>query len=69
MASWNEILDAARAGRPLWYQAPLDFRPVRLTVRRVFKNGKIRFNAPNVSCDPFTADSSHADRITLTFER
>jgi hypothetical protein len=54
------VLAWARAGKPLYYHAPLDVRPVAIGVRRVFKNGKIRVAASGVT---FTADVGHLDRF------
>lgn len=65
-AQWGDLLDYAREYRPLYYQAPLDVRPVRVDVR-VNRNLTIRvFNViayrPR-EADPFTADRAHLDRF------
>lgn len=60
---WADVLDAARRGDTLWYQAPLDYRPVSIRVVRVFKNGKIRIDPMSRDADSFTADAHHLDRF------
>lgn len=59
-ASWGAVRDAADHGRTLYYHAPLDLnaRPVRVV--RVFKNGKLRLAAGDVT---FTADADHLERF------
>lgn len=55
--AWAGVL--AHTG-PLFYHAPLDYRPAIVTVVRRFKNGKLRLRAGDVS---FTADAGHLDRF------
>lgn len=68
-SAWWQVVVMAREGRPLWYQGPLDARPVRIsatckphgrTVRvepfGTWRRGERPF-------DPFTADASHLDRF------
>jgi hypothetical protein len=60
--SWHQLLDHLAAGYPLYYQAPLDYRPVLVTaVRR--KDGRLRVTAPYTDSDPFTADIGHLPRF------
>jgi hypothetical protein len=61
-SSWFEILDDA-ACKPdgIWYHAPLDFAPKPVIARKLFQNGKIRFEAPGGTL--FTTDPSHLDRF------
>ena len=59
--TWAEVRAAAEAGRPLWYKAPLDFRPARVTVVRAFKNGKLRLSCFGTT---WTADEGHAERFS-----
>ena len=60
--TWSGVLGHVRAGGAIYYQAPLDFRPV-LVRCHAFKNGKIRVYPPTRDADPFTADSGHLDRF------
>jgi hypothetical protein len=72
--SWPELLTHVRAGRAVWYRAPLDnnaclvravARPMGRTVRvRSFSGGRGRV-AP---FDPFTADSAHLERFRHNVE-
>lgn len=59
--SWRDVLAHARKGAALYYKAPLDFGdPRRVTVVKVYKNGKIRLRRGDVI---FTADDGHLDRM------
>lgn len=60
--SWTSVLTLARAGGPLYYQAPLDLCPAYVDVVRVFKNNKIRVQGPELT---FTCDDGHLDRFRL----
>jgi hypothetical protein len=60
---WADVLWAAHCGDRLYYQAPLDARPVRVHVARIFKNGKLRIAKPSRDADAFTADAAHLDRF------
>jgi hypothetical protein len=62
-ATWQDVLDAARAGVWLHYHAPMDLRPSSVRVVKVFKNGKIRIDPGTSGADPFTADSGHLARF------
>ena len=63
--TWAGVLDHANnPNRPaLYYKAPLDCRPVRVAVRRVFKNGKLRVDPMSADADCFTADYHHLGRF------
>jgi hypothetical protein len=79
-ATWADVLAHAHAGRPLFYQAPLDARPTRFDVRRgaehatcryVARARTLRMTPPGAigrgrmrTADPFTADAGHLDRFT-----
>lgn len=60
--TWAQLTDHVRAGYRLWYQAPLDYRPVLVTAV-LRKDGKVRVTPPYSNADPFTADSGHLDRF------
>ena len=62
-ATWSDVLDAARSGSRLWYQAPMDVRPQSIRVVKVFKNGGIRIDPMSNQADNFTADAKHLDRF------
>lgn len=59
-ATWLQVRHAAETNTSLFYQAPLDIAPRPVFARKVFKNGKIRIDAGEVS---FTADSGHLERF------
>jgi hypothetical protein len=63
--SWEAVLAYAREGKQLWYHAPLDIRPVRILVVKVFRNGKIRIDPMSNQADNFTADSGHLNRFRM----
>lgn len=58
--AWSDVVEAARHGVRLWYQAPLDRYPTSVLATRVFKNGKIRIVAPELT---FTVDEGHLSRF------
>jgi hypothetical protein len=60
--NWAQVLDAAMEKAHLWYHAPLDYRPVYVLVRRVFRNGKIRLQHGDCT---FTADEGHLPRFRM----
>ena len=66
--SWAQLIDHVRAGYPLYYHAPMDYRPsiVQATIR---KDGKIRVSPTFSDADPFTADMGHLDRFRRWAER
>ena len=61
--TWADVIDAARRGEMLWYQAPLNHRPSYIRVVKVFKNGKIRIDPLSSDADNFSADAGHLARF------
>lgn len=62
-ASWAELLDYINAGYDLFYLAPMEYQPARITAV-VRKDGKIRVYPHWASgADPFTADLTHLSRF------
>lgn len=59
---WAQLIDHIAAGYPLWYQAPMDYRPAQVSVV-VRKDGKLRVSSIYTDADPFTADQGHLDRF------
>ncbi len=59
-ASWHGVKHASENRVTLFYKAPLDTAPRPVIVRKVFKNGKLRIDAGEVS---FTADAGHLERF------
>lgn len=62
-SSWLEVLTYAKTHEYLLYQAPMDVRPHRVRVEKVFSNGKIRLDPMSRDADSFTADRTHFDRM------
>ena len=62
-ASWAQLLDHVRAGYRLYYQAPMDYRPVMVNATIRPKDGNLRVYAPFTDSDPFTADAGHLARF------
>lgn len=76
--TWKDVLAYAQTGAPIWYQAPMDHRPIKLHPRkeqgeervyeahartiRVWPSGSTG-RGRNRTADPFTADVSHLDRF------
>ncbi len=59
--SWFGVLQAiANGDARIFYHAPLDTAPRPVLIRRVYKNGKVRVDAGEVT---FTADPGHLDRF------
>lgn len=76
-SSWPDVLAYARTGGDLYYQAPLNYRPVRLrpgknqTLTYEVRARSIRIWPPGSigrgrsrTADPFTADAGHLDRFS-----
>jgi len=61
--SWGDVLTHAKAGKPLYYQAPMDRHASRIRVVKVFSNKKIRIDPMSNQADNFTADSGHLGRF------
>ena len=60
-ACWFGLLEYLREHNNIvYYKAPLDFHPTMIVVSKVYKNGKLRVKARDVS---FTADAGHLDRF------
>lgn len=67
--TWQEVLEHVRAQKPVWYQAPLDRTPMRLSYKvpehygvRIQGNA-VRIQPPKYAADPFRADDRHLDRF------
>lgn len=63
-ASWEAVFVHINEGKTLYYHAPLDRLPVRVSVIQQFKNGKLRIKAASHSsfCG-FTIDKGHLERF------
>jgi hypothetical protein len=61
--SWDAVLTFVRAGGRLYYQAPLDYRPVAVGASVRGNGRKVRVVPPTRDCDPFWADAGHLDRM------
>jgi hypothetical protein len=65
LCRWNEVLCIANSSfkqGQLFYQAPLDTTPRRVTVLKAYKNGKLRIQAGECA---FTVDDGHLDRFRV----
>lgn len=60
--NWRQLQDHVRAGYSLWYQGPMDYRPVIVTAV-VRRDGKLRVSPVYTDADPFTADDAHLTRF------
>lgn len=54
--TWADLLEHVDRRSALYYQAPLDLHPRRVTITRKFKNGKLRVCTGTMY---FTANSAH----------
>lgn len=76
--TWHDVLAWARAGKPLYYHAPLNVSPVRLwpgvpvrgSAFYTVRPRTIRITPADAHgrgkermADPFTADAKHLDRF------
>ncbi len=67
-SSWPEVLAYAATGAPLYYQAPMDVRAVRIRYEarprtvRIFPPGSTGRGRQRTA-DPFSADAKHLDRF------
>jgi len=59
-AVWADVFGYLAMGATLHYQAPMDARPRRVRIVRIFKNAKLRIEAGDLS---FTADEGHLSRF------
>ena len=66
--TWTQLLDHINAGYDLWYHAPLDYRPRRISAI-VRKDGRIRVYPLTTDADPFTADVAHLERFRRNADR
>ena len=64
-ATWRHVKHAAETNETMFYHAPMDVTPRRVWPRKIFKNGKVRLSAGDIT---FTADPGHLDRF-LRLER
>jgi hypothetical protein len=61
--TWQDVIDAAKRGERLWYQAPLDRSPHSILVVKIYKNDKLRIDPLSNQVDNFTADAGHLGRF------
>ena len=59
--TWADVMRHVRLGLCVWYQAPLDYKPVLIDAR-LTRGEKVRVR-PFGDADPFTADEGHLDRF------
>jgi hypothetical protein len=61
--TWEEFMEHVQARRALYYQAPLDWQPVRVWAR-VLVNGSVQCGPLfHRDADPFVVDPSHLTRL------
>ena len=60
--SWTQLTDHVRAEYALYYHAPMDYRPARVSAV-IRKDGKLRVSPIYSDADPFTADQGHLSRF------
>lgn len=65
--TWDQVLAHVANHYSVWYHAPLDVRPVRVSV--TLRGAKLRVYPPSNDADPFTADASHLERFRRRVER
>lgn len=62
--SWAEVLNWCGTGLPIFYQAPMDVRPVTVTTSLYGRTkNRIRVYPPTTDADPFVADAAHLSRF------
>lgn len=59
-AMWRHVKHAAETNETMFYHAPMDVTPRRIIPHKIYKNGKIRLSAGELT---FTADPGHLDRF------
>ena len=59
-ASWTDVLLHVRKALPIYYQAPLDLQPVRVTATIWRKRVRVQ---PPSAADLFVADAAHLSRF------
>ncbi len=62
-SEWHDVLEDARAGKMLYYQAPMDTYPHAVSVVKVYKNGSVRIDPLSNQADKFTANYQHLLRF------
>lgn len=61
---WPAVLRHVRDGRPIWYHAPLDYRPVPVRAKLTTTSQRVRVSPCLASdADAFTADAGHLERF------
>jgi hypothetical protein len=61
-ASWEHLQQYIAGGYPVYYQAPLDALPVRVSTA-IRRDGRIRVYPIFASADAFTANIDHLPRF------
>lgn len=61
--SWKDVLEHVRAGKPVYYHAPFDIRPVLVSATAEPQGRTVRITPPTRDADPFTADAGHLERF------
>lgn len=59
ITTWDEVRASAATDAVLWYWGAMDFRPHRVLVMKLFKNGKIRVDPTSNASSAFTLDPGH----------
>jgi hypothetical protein len=65
--TWGEVLAHVEAGLPVYYQAPLDPRPVRIGAKR--RRNRIAVDPLTLDADRFQADAAHLSRFRKLDEK
>lgn len=60
--TWKQLLDAISAGYSIYYQAPMDYRPIQVSVV-VREDGLLRVSPIYTDIRPFTVDNAHLSRF------
>lgn len=67
--TWAQVIAHVFDNKPIWYQAPLDVRPVPVTAYVIVKTGKytrkVRVIPPSSDADSFWADAGHLERFKM----
>ena len=67
--TWDQVLEYVTKGKcsldscGIYYQAPMDYRPVLVLAKRRGNGRKVRIIPPGLLADPFWADAGHLDRF------
>lgn len=63
--TWEEVMQAAREGRLLRYQAPMDYQPIVIDYSKPEPGeNKLRVKPWGKDVDAFYADCGHLDRFS-----